>query len=400
VISAATNNQHRLRVSLAAVTALTMAVGTVAGPSLGILASVLIDEFDITRAEVGRLAAIYALVGAFAAPMTGRVADKIGGRQTMVLTALAGSVTFVAFAAARSYTGLMVMAFISGFPNGASNQGTNRMIASLIPAKERGTVTGVKQSGVQFGRFASGVALPPLVIAIGLRPSLLVVAVFGVFAAAIIPILLPNEPEIETKVKTATSAKLPGAVWWLSGYAFLLGSGAGATFAFNALYAEERLGFTNQQAGLLVGLTGLVAAASRIGFSRLTQASTNFAVPLGRIAVGAAISLVAVAAAPRLGAWALWVGVSAAAATLGSWNSVAMLATMASTPLDQAGRAAGRVMFGFLGGLGVVPPVFGAVVDRYDAYEEAWLSLAVLALAAAVVMLFWHRTPGSEGAAP
>ncbi|MDA3033030.1 MAG: hypothetical protein O3B90_12010, partial [Actinomycetota bacterium] len=66
----------------------------------------------------------------------------------------------------------------------------------------------------------------------------------------------------------------------------------------------------------------------------------------------------------------------------------------------QAGRAAGRVMFGFLGGLGVVPPVFGAVVDRYDAYEEAWLSLAVLALAAAVVMLFWHRTPGSEGAAP
>ena len=166
------------------------------------------------------------------------------------------------------------------------------MIAGLIPADQRGLVTGIKQSGVQLGRFLAGVALPPAVVAFGLTSSLLMVAAASVAVMLIIPILLPGDPAVATGSDRSTDAPLPRAVWWLTAYATLLGAGAGATFAFNALYAEERLGFSKQWAGLLVGMTGLVAGVTRIALSHITQTSRRFGVPLGNIALGASISLV------------------------------------------------------------------------------------------------------------
>jgi predicted MFS family arabinose efflux permease len=381
----------RSRVAVGVMTSLTMAAGTVAGPAIGVLASVLRDEFDITRAEVGRLAGLYAISGALIAPLAGRLTDRIGGRPMMILTAAGGSATFVVFALAPNYTWLMVMATIAGLPNGGSNPGTNRVVAALIPITQRGTVTGVKQSGVQLGRFVAGITLPAAVAAFGLRSALLLAAVALAGIALAVPVVLPADPRSEPAGGTSIGpARMPPAVWWLAVYATLMGAGAGATFAFTALFAEERLGFTNQEAGVLVAVSGLVAVAARIVLAHMAQTSVHFAVPLGRIALGAAASLVLMAAAPDLGAWALWVSVAAGAVTLGSWNSVAMLATMASTPTDQAGRAAGWVVGGFLAGLGVAPPLFGAVVDRYDAYEQGWLVVAAAALVAAAATRVWR----------
>jgi predicted MFS family arabinose efflux permease len=381
----------RSLVALGVITSLTMAAGTVAGPAIGVLASVLRDEFGITRAEVGRLAGLYAISGALVSPLAGRLADRIGGRPTMVITAAGGAATFVVFALAPSYTWLMVMAVVAGLPNGGSNPGTNRVVAGLVPLTQRGTVTGVKQSGVQLGRFVAGISLPAAVAAFGLRSALLLAAVAIAGIAIAIPLALPADPRPEPSGSaSAGPARMPPAVWWLAAYATLMGAGAGATFAFTALFAEERMGFTNQEAGVLVAVSGLVAVVSRIALAHSAQTSAHFAVPLERIALGAAASLLLMAAAPDLGAWALWLSVAAGAVTLGSWNSVAMLATMASTPTAQAGRAAGWVVGGFLAGLGVAPPLFGAVVDRYDAYEQGWLAVAVTALAAAAATRVWR----------
>jgi nitrate/nitrite transporter NarK len=68
-----------------------------------------------------------------------------------------------------------------------------------------------------------------------------------------------------------------------------------------------------------------------------------------------------------------------------------MLATMAVVPLHQSGRASGRVMVGFLGGLGLTPPLFGAAVDRVGSYTPCWIALAVVAAVAAAAMVLWSR---------
>lgn len=392
------------QVRLGGVTAVCMTFSTVAGPLIGILASTLIDDYDITRADVGRLAAAYALVGAAFSPLSGWLTDRLGGRRMIVLTFVASAVTFVAFASARTYGVLLFAALLSGIPNGSGNQATNRLIAGNLAPAQRGLVTGVKQSGVQFGRFLGGMLMPTSVAAFGLRPSFAIIAALAACGAVIVAFLLPPDapaakgtprpaavPSVDGPATDSSAAdtKLPAAVWWLAGYALLLGAGAGATFAFTALYAEEAVGFSEAQAGFLVGMTGAMAMVSRVVLSKRAQRLDHFGPTLGWIAVGATASLVLTAGADAMGPATLWISASLAAVTLGSWNSVAMLATMAVVPLHQAGRASGRVMVGFLGGLGLVPPLFGAAVDRVGSYPPCWLALAVVAAAAAAAMWVW-----------
>jgi predicted MFS family arabinose efflux permease len=185
---------------------------------------------------------------------------------------------------------------------------------------------------------------------------------------------------------------LPAAVWWLTLYATLLGAAAGATGAFTALFGEQELGMTRAQAGFMVGLTGGAAVIARILLSGVAQRARHYGPPLAWIALLAAASLAVTAAAPRLGVAALWLGTVGTAVTIGSWNSVAMLAAMASVPPSQAGRSSGRVMVGFLSGLGVAPPLFGAAVDRTGSYLLGWgVLLGICAVAGATMLLWWRR---------
>lgn len=376
---------------LAGWTCTTMVFGTVAGPAVGILASTLIDRFDLTRADIGRLSALYALVGAAVSPYTGRLADRFGGKRMVIFTFLGGAVTFLLYAVAGSYAMLLVAAAVSGVPNGSGNQATNRLIATRLSVAERGVVTGVKQSGVQLGRFLAGLALPSSVLAWGLEHSYVAMALLAVAGAAATMFLLPADmPSAATRQATPTNkAPLPAPVLWLTLYALLLGAAAGATGAFTALFGEQELGMTKGQAGFMVGLTGGAAVISRILLSGVAQRARHYGPPLAWIALGACASLAITAMSGALGVWALWLGTVGTAITIGSWNSVAMLAAMASVPLDQAGRSSGRVMVGFLGGLGVAPPLFGAAIDRTENYALCWGLLTLTCVVAGVAMLAW-----------
>ena len=114
----------------------------------------------------------------------------------------------------------------------------------------------------------------------------------------------------------------------------------------------------------------------------------------------AALSLVAAAGfwlAGTVAIWLLWVAAILIALGSSSWNSVGMLAVMVEAGTDATGRASGVVLFGFLTGLGIAPPLFGAIVDRTDSYDLIWLLSALTAVGAVIVILFWRRSAASTG---
>jgi predicted MFS family arabinose efflux permease len=63
------------KLGLGAVTAATMATSTFAIVVSSVLAVQLIDEFEISRAQIGILALANGIVGAFASPLFGRITD-------------------------------------------------------------------------------------------------------------------------------------------------------------------------------------------------------------------------------------------------------------------------------------------------------------------------------------
>jgi cyanate permease len=61
-----------------------------------------------------------------------------------------------------------------------------------------------------------------------------------------------------------------------------------------------------------------------------------------------------------------------------------------------AGRASGIVLFGFLGGMGAGPPLFGWIVDSTGSYTLVWTISAAVSLAGAALMFAWRPTHASK----
>ncbi len=367
-----------------------MALLTMAGPSIGILAGSLRELFSLSTGQIGQLNAGYAVVAAVISPFTGRLADRIGGRNTMTIGFLVAATVFFLFGAASGFATLLAAAVLSGVPNGMSNQGTNKYISAEVPAERRGVITGVKQSGVMFGVFLAGALLPRGVANFGYRTTMWTVTAIALAAAAMIRVVLPADSGQAPRADV-TPAALPPAIRWLALYAALMGGAIGSQSAFLALYLEDELDFTRQTAGALIGITGLVAVFGRITLGRLTQAVSSFAPVLVAIALGATISFAVIRLSTEVGPWLIWLVPLTAGVTTSAWNAPVMLASMRLVPTSAAGRSAGLVMFGFMSGYSITPPIFGAAIDRFGSYNLPWSMGMILCLAAATVGWAWGR---------
>lgn len=367
---------------------------------ISVLASVLIDDFGLSRFELGLIGSLNTAVGALTAPGTGRITDRIGARRSSVVAQLICGFGFALMAIADSVAMLIVSAAILGVPQGWGNPTTNALIAERVPAGRRGTVTGIKQSGVQLGIFLAGVTLPAMSDVVGWRGAMWIyAAVFTGFA--LIPLVLPRHGSLDDEPTGAapvagTPVALPHydmrAVWLIALYAFLMGTGGGAIGRFLALFAEEEAGLSNAAAGLVLGLSGLVGIGTRVTAGRLAE---HRIAPLPMLAVLAGVGVVVsllLTVTLSVGAWLLWPIAVLFAVGYAAWNAVAMLAIIVGVDRSHAGRASGAVMVGFLGGLAVGSPIAGLVIDATESYQPVWIGTLVLAVGSAVVAEFAHRT--------
>lgn len=380
------------RAGLGAVTAATMATATFPLIIASVLAAELIDRFGIARSQIGLLVTATSLVGALASPFFGRVTDRIGAVAATRNVLALGMITLTAFALAPSYGFLVLAALAAGLPNGWSNPATNSLIVANVPVGSRGIVTGVKQSGVQFGTFLGGLLLP---VFVGLWDWRLAVLMFLLMPVAGLVGMRGRANPTDHEVRAVSAhVAIPTAVKWIAVYGTLSGLAISALFWFLPLFAEENQRWSPQAAGSLVavvGLSGIVArilwpAASerRIGHGRtlriLAVMSTVTAVLLGLAALGVLESWVLIPAAVLLGGGAI------------AWNSVGMLAVMDFSPPSLVGKGTGVVLLGFLLGMASGAPLMGLSVDTLGSYVPGWLASAGLLTAGAVVA---GRIPGS-----
>lgn len=362
-----------------------MAAATFASPSLGILGPFIVADLGIDRGELGFVIAVSAILGAVLSPVAGRVADRVGGRRALLGLFVAAATTFALFGLARSTLLLVVGGVVGAAAQALANPATNKLIAEDLPPGARGTVTGIKQSGVQAGIFLGGVTVPSLAVALGWRGAYVAVAAIPLVLAGVAAGVIPQGTTEPTGSRRRGGGPLPEPILRLAVYGFLLGLSGAVTFLV-PLYAVEVLGFDPRVGGAVVALMGLVAVPGRILWSRRAERTGRFREALAAMAalsVAASTCFWASSAAP----WLVWVAAVATAAGSSSWNSVGMVAVMAEAGPEATGRASGVVLFGFLAGLGVGPPLYGRLVDLTGGYEPMWVISVAAAVVAVVVAL-------------
>ncbi len=402
------------RAGFAVTLALAMAAGAFPGYAFGILGPFLVDEFTLSRSQLGLLTTGLFLVGGSLSLPAGTLVDRHGGRRVMLGAFAVLGAAMATAAAAPSFPLLVVAAALAGVALAAGNPTTNKLVAVHVPAGRRGITMGFKQAGVQVGAFLTGALLAPAAAAWGWRLALaasVAVPVAGVVATLRI---VPDDRgarsapagvgPIPARAGAAAAAgrraaPLPAAVRWLAAYAFLMGAGVAAVNAYLPLYGVERLGLSVRVAGAAAALIGAVGIASRVVWGWLSERRSGFVAPLLVMAAGAVAALALVVAAQVAGAWLLWPAALVLGATAVTWNAVGMLAVLDEVEAADAGRASGYVLFGFYGGFVPSPILFGAVVDATGDYRVAWTAVAGVFTAAALLMAWWGRASRRSGSA-
>jgi MFS family permease len=350
-----------------------------------VLAAELLSEFETTRAQIGLLTTASGLVGALASPWMGRLTDTLGSVTATRLVLITGAATLAALALSPTYGFLLGAALATGISNGWGNPATNALIVDNVPLGSRGIVTGVKQSGVQIGIFLGGLLLPILTAWWNWRVAVLVFLAMplGGFIG-----LLGVKGSHHDQIRVEwSSERLPASVWWIAGYGFISGLATQALIAWIPLFAEEDQLWSGPAAGSLIALVGFAGIASRIGWSRASERFIGHGRTLRILGLLTTVTalLLAFAAMGSLPSWvlvpaALFLGGGAVA-----WNAVGMLAVMEFSPKGMVGKGTGLVLFGFLLGLAVGPPLMGLSVDVWGTYVPGWLATAFLLALSAVV---------------
>ncbi len=377
--------------------------------ALAILASSIIDDLDLSRAQIGLIGSMNTAVGALTAPVTGRLTDRIGARRSVVSLLVLSAICMGGTALATNAWWLALAAAVGGIPQGWGNPATNSLISTRVAPGRRGGITGVKQSGVTLGVFLSGATLPWLASAWDWRVACAVFGVLFALLAIVVQVTLAADPPRESvRIEGSTEAGQRAArqpldpfVWRLTFYALLMGTAGGAVGRFFPLYAEESLGFSLETAGLLTALGGLLGMGARVlvgGWAETKIAPTRLLSLLAFVGTAYCVMLAMATESTRD---VLYLSPPLNAVGIAAWNAVAMLAIIMFFSTGQAGRASGVVMLGFLGGLSIAAPIAGFAVDQSGVYWPVWAVSALLTLAAACVMWFdsTGRTPAESPAA-
>lgn len=343
-----------------------------------VLASELIDTFDVTRAQIGFLVTATGLVGALVSPLFGRVTDRIGSVAATRAVLSVGVLTLIGVSLAPTYAVLFAASLATGVPNGWSNPATNSLIVDTLPLGERGVVTGIKQSGVQIGTFLGGLFLPLLTGLWDWR--------FAVAAFLVIPVIalvgMSGRPETEERMSRPRGAKrpVPKSVRWVALYGAISGLATSAIFGFLPLFAEESQGWAPTAAGSLLAAVGLIGIIGRVVWPLFAERRVGHGRVLQLLAILTLTSatLLALAGLGVIGSG--WLVPAAVLLGLGgiAWNAVGMLAVMDFSPHDMVGKSTGLVLLGFLMGIAIGAPVMGWSVDAMGTYAPGFFVIGGL----------------------
>ena len=389
------------RLAFGVVLALAMLTSTFAGYAFGVLGPNLVDEFAISRSQLGLLTAAFFLVGGPLSLVAGPATDRCGPRRVMLLAFAISAATLVAMALAPAYALMLVAAGLAGLALATGNPVTNKLVAVNLPPGSRGLVMGGKQAGVQVGAFLAGALLAPLAAQVGWRAALGWVAVVPVLALLATLLVVPRDttPGTAGPGEPEAPRSLPGGVRWLAAYAFLMGSGVAAVNAYLPLYLVERAGASQELAGAVVATIGLVGIVSRLVWGWASERMPTFSLPLLMLGGGAVAAVALILAIENVGLWIAWPAAILFGATAVTWNAVGNLAVISESGSGLAGRATGLLTFGFYIGFVGSPVLFGLLVDATGSYALAW-SLVGLGFAATVAVILGWRRSAAHARAP
>jgi len=306
-----------------------------------------------------------------------------------------------------SYESALVIMAMSGLGCGCLMPSTTKGVMVWFPVKERATVMGLKQTGVNVGGIIAAAVLPAVALALGWRFGFLFLGILAIIIG-VSSFLLYKDPPVpatspsrkddatSTDVATPTKGQLlrellkARDVWLVALAGFALAVVEFAVIAHLVLYLTEALLFPVVTAGMMLAMTETGGVLGKPGSGllsdRLFGGSRRKIYMLWGGLAGVMCMLIALWGTSL--SWELYPILVILGVTAIGWGGLhlTLVAELAGTEL--AGTATGATGVAVNAGTLVGPILFGYLVDVSGSYQLAWLSGVVFAVICVAALFF------------
>ena len=374
-------------------------LGAVSVLAVAPLSPLILDDLDLSRAQVGLLLPAIYLGGILMSLPAGWITDRLGARWTLAAGQLVTG-AFVGVAAwSRSLPAMLLLLCAGGLGWAIVNPATGRALLDRFPARERGFAMGVKQTGLTLGGVLAALTLPHLAAAHGWRTALAIAAGASLLSAVAVAVGLPGGGGAHVGA-AADPARFTELGQFLSRGPFLVLLACGlalscvqsSVIAYLTLFARETMALSVAAAAGLLAAAQVGGTLGRLGWGvasdRLFGGRRRPGVVINAC-LGAATYLVFASGAPLPLPAAALVALVAGVGALGWMGLYLALAAEVGGP-RHAGLLTGVAVGAAWSGVLVGPPLFGGLLQATGSYHWPWLALAAVAVVAAAAL---HRLP-------
>jgi len=395
------SGDDRMRDVIAAV-AVTLSVQTLTSMAMiapAVLAPVAARDLGLAPQSIGIFVSITYCAAMFSGLAAGRLVARVGALAVSQAAVALGGLGLI-FGALGIAAIVPIAALLIGIGYGFVNPASSHILARRTPARIMALVFSIKQTGVPIGGAIAGAAVPTLVLWLGWKGTLPLLA--AACLAAAVALLAAQRNLAERRSRSFGIAQaLRAAFSGLAGPIRLaLAHGPLREMAFASLgYASVQLVFTtyfvsylNLKLGYSLVTAGLVYAfahgAGIVGRIVWGAFADRWIAPRTTLAsLGAIAAVCGALTALSSNAWPLAAIVALAilyGASAVGWNGVYLAEVARCAPPGQVGAATGGTQFFTYAGAVAGPPLFAAAVSLTGSY--AW-GFALFALPPLAVVL-------------
>jgi len=331
-----------------------------------------IMELGGTKVAAGMFLGMLTYLSALSAPLTGAIADRIGKRRMLQLSAFALAGFSAAYAATDSYVALPILAAVQGLFWSGLLSASSAYMADVLPESRRA-------EGFAYWGLATVAAIaiaPGLGFAVYRHGWLALCATMGALQVLLLVIALRlDETPVRARLFEDRFLSLNVIEWRVlaaSFTLFLYSFGYGGLTSFVAVYADEN-GVSPR--GFYFMALALAIAVTRLALGRLADRVGHREVLLPSLAlVSAGLALLA------FGGTRGWMLASAAVFGLGFGIAQPVYVALVMGQVDprRRGAAFGGILAAFDTGIGTGSVAVGWMADRFG-FEAAFGACAVLA---------------------
>ncbi|MCP5150244.1 MAG: MFS transporter [Chromatiales bacterium] len=383
---------------LAMLAVLTLA--SMASFTVSVLAPEAAPAMGLEPARVGTYVALMYLLAMLSGAATGTLAVRWGPIRVCQATMLCAAGAMVTLSLATPGWGL-VSAVLLGCAYGPFNPASAKVLTGLADARWQPFVFSVKQCGVPLGGALAGIVVPLLAERHGWRVGALAVAAAALLVAVVVTPLRARFDAARTPARFSVRGSIVRPVVialrgrLLRRYTLAAFGLAGCQItvgAFTVVYLTSAVGLELVAAGTVFAAVQVGGVAGRLTWGAVAERLLPSRVVLAGLATVTAVGLWAMTRVTPAWPMPALLGLGFALGSTGfGWNGVMLSQVVTLSPRGAIPETTGGMQFVMFGAALVVPAGVGAAIRATGNYHGAFLAVAGVALASAVVVLSTAR---------